>query len=139
VALRMCDIEGEARSSKEMLVNNLQYKQRLLQLERHLAARTAQEAERGRGQSGPGVADSGDASLAEEDASESFSEAELDSAVLIQVRDALRRIDDGTFGKCGVDGQPIEAKRLEASPWVPYCLKHQKLFEAAAGRRFPSL
>ena len=121
-----------------MLVNDLQYKQRLLQLERHLAARTAQEAERGRAQSGPGVADAGDASVADEDASESFSEAELDSAVLIQVRDALRRIDDGTFGKCSVDGGPIQAKRLEASPWVPYCLKHQKL-EAAAGPRFPSL
>ena len=120
-------------------MNHLQYKQRLLQLERHLVARTAQEAERGRAQSGPGVADAGDASVADEDASESFSEAELDSAVLIQVRDALRRIDDGTFGKCSVDGQPIEAKRLEASPWVPYCLKHQKLLEAAAGRRFPSL
>lgn len=120
-------------------MTDLQYKQRLLQLERHLTARTAQEAERGRGESGPAVADSGDASVADEDASESFSEAELDSAVLIQVRDALRRIDDGTFGKCGVDGRPIEAKRLQASPWVPYCLKHQKLLEAAAGRRFPSL
>jgi DnaK suppressor protein len=122
-----------------MPVSHLHYKQRLLQLERHLAARTAQEAERGRAQSGPGVADAGDASVADEDASESFSEAELDSTVLTQVRDALRRIEAGTFGKCGVDGRPIAAKRLEASPWVPYCLKHQKLLEAAAGRRFPSL
>ena len=120
-------------------MNHPQYKQRLLQLERHLVARTAQEGERGRAQSGPGVADSGDASVADEDASESFSEAELDSTVLTQVRDALRRIDAGTFGKCGVDGRPREPKRLKASPWVPYCLKHQKLLEAAAGHRFPSL
>ncbi len=116
-----------------------QYKQRLLEIERHLVARTAQDAGRGRARSGPGVADAGDASLADEDASESFSEAELDSMVLTQVRDALRRIEAGTFGKCVVDGRPIAAKRLEASPWVPYCQKHQKLLEAAAGQRFPSL
>jgi DnaK suppressor protein len=122
-----------------MLVNQLQYRQRLLQLEQHLVARTAQETGRGRDQSGPGVADVGDASVADEESSESFSEAELDSTVLTQVRDALRRIDAGTFGNCAVDGQPIEAKRLEASPWVPCCLKHQKLLEAAAGQRFPSL
>jgi DnaK suppressor protein len=122
-----------------MLVNQLQYKQRLLQLERHLVARTAQEAERGREQGGPGVADVGEASVADEEASESFSEAELDSTILTQVRDALKRIDAGTFGTCGVDGGPIEAKRLQASPWVPFCLKHQKLLEAAAGHRFPTL
>jgi RNA polymerase-binding transcription factor DksA len=120
-------------------VDQLQYKERLLQLERHLEARTAQEAGRGRAQGGPGVVDTGDASVADEDTSESFSEAQLYSTVLTQVRDALRRIDARTFGKCLVDGRPIEANRLDASPWVPYCLKHQKLIEAAARLRFPSL
>ena len=120
-------------------MNNARYKQRLLEIEQHLVDRTAQEEKRGREPGGPGVADTGDASVADEEASESFSEAELDSIVLTQVRDALGRIEAGTFGKCGVDGRPIEAKRLEASPWVPYCLRHQKLLEAAAGHRFPSL
>ena len=120
-------------------MNTLPFKQRLLQIERHLTTRMAQTTGLGRAQSGPGVTDSGDASVAGEDASEDFSEAELDSTILSLVRDALRRIDAGTFGQCGVDGGPIGAKRLEASPWVPYCLKHQKLLEAAAGHRFPTL
>jgi DnaK suppressor protein len=51
----------------------------------------------------------------------------------------LKRIDDGTFGQCAVDGGPIEAKRLDAIPWAPYCLKHQTLLEAAARRRMPTL
>ena len=77
--------------------------------------------------------------MADEGTSESFSEAELDATVLQQVRDALRRIDQGTYGRCVVDGAPIEPKRLEALPWTPYCLKHQKLLEAAARPRMPTL
>src|SRR5437660_12251224 len=76
------------------------------------------------------ASDAGDVSMADEAASEAVSEAELDATVLQQVRDALRRIDEGTFGRCVVDGGPIEAKRLEAVPWTPYCLKH---LEAARG------
>jgi len=55
--------------------------------------------------------------------------AETDSAILAQVRAALKRIDAGTFGKCVVDGSPIEEKRLQAVPWTPYCLKHQQELE----------
>jgi len=120
-------------------MEQLQYKRRLLDLERELSARTARETRLGREQSDQGVADVGDAGVAEQDASADFTEAELDSTVLTLVRDALRRIEAGTFGACVIDGQPIEAKRLESSPWVPYCLKHQKLLEAAARHRFPTM
>jgi DnaK suppressor protein len=120
-------------------MNQLEYKRRLLDLERDLAARTARETKLGREQSGQGVADVGDAGVAEEAASADFNEAELDSTVLSLVRDALRRIDAGTFGLCVIDGQPIEAKRLQSSPWVPYCLKHQKMLEAAERHRFPTM
>src|SRR5206468_6203094 len=83
--------------------------------------------------------DVGDSSVADEAASEEFTQAELDSTVLRQVRDALRRIENHEYGKCVVDGGPIDEKRLEALPWTPYCLKHQRLFEAAAQRHFPTL
>ena len=116
-----------------------QYKQRLLELERNLVARTEREMKLGREQSDQGVADVGDAGVAEEDSSADFNEAERDSAVLQQVRDALQRIEAGTFGLCAVDGQPIEAERLEASPWVRHCLKHQALLEASGGHRFPTM
>ena len=116
-----------------------QYKERLLELERDLVARTEREMKLGREQSDQGVADVGDAGVAEEDSSADFNEAERDSAVLQQVRDALQRIEAGTFGMCAVDGQPIEAERLEASPWVRRCLKHQALLEAPGGHRFPTM
>jgi DnaK suppressor protein len=68
-----------------------------------------------------------------------FGVAELDTTVLTQIRDALRRIEDGTFGRCVVDGEPIEPKRLEAVPWTPYCLKHQSELATESQTRTPSL
>ena len=123
-------------------MNVQEYKRRLLELETHLSARATRERERAREQmidSAGDTGDAGDASVADETVSEAFTEAELDATVLQQVRDALRRIDEGTFGRCVVDGGPIEPKRLEAVPWTPYCLKHQQLLEAASQARTPTL
>ncbi len=39
---------------------------------------------------------------------------------------------DGRYGRCLVDGGPIGTKRLDAVPWAPYCIKHQRLLEAAS-------
>jgi RNA polymerase-binding transcription factor len=116
-------------------MNVQQYKRRLLDLEARLSGRTTRARENARAQAQDSPGDAGDASVADEGESEEFTEAELDATVLQQVRDALRRIDDGSFGRCVVDGAPIEEKRLEAVPWTPYCLKHQKLLEAASRPR----
>ena len=74
----------------------------------------------------------GDASIADESESEHFTEPELDATILQQVQAALRRIENGTFGHCLVDGGPIEPQRLDAIPWAPYCVRHQKLLEAGS-------
>ena len=66
-----------------------------------------------------------------------FTESELDATILQQIADALKRIDNGTFGQCAVDGGAIEAKRLDAMPLTPYCVKHQQLREEA-GRQTPA-
>jgi DnaK suppressor protein len=115
------------------------YKHRLLELERSLSQRVSRGRDRARAQVQDSAGDAGDASVADEGESLDFTEAELDDAVLQQVKDALKRIDDGTFGRCVVDGGPIEEKRLEAEPWTPYCLKHQQLLEAAGRPRTPTL
>jgi len=116
-------------------MNVEKYKRRLLDLETGLSGRTTRAHDNARAlvQDSPG--DAGDASVVDEGESEEFTEAELDAAVLQQVRDALQRIEDGTFGRCVVDGKAIEEKRLEAVPWTPYCLKHQTLLEAASRPR----
>jgi DnaK suppressor protein len=123
----------------EAQMNVQEYKRRLLAVETRLATSTARERAQARAQVIDTAADTADASVADEGESEDFTEAELDATVLQQARDALQRIDDGTFGRCVVDGGPIEPARLEAVPWAPLCLKHQKLLEAASQPRTPTL
>ena len=113
-------------------MNVQEYKRRLLALETRLSSRIARERAQARGQVLDTAADTGDASVADEGESEDFTEAELDATALQQVRDALQRIEDGTFGRCVVDGGPIEPTRLEAVPWTPFCLKHQTRLEEAS-------
>jgi len=44
-------------------------------------------------------------------------------AILRQVEIALKKIDDGTYGVCERCGKPIQAARLEAIPYTPYCIE----------------
>jgi DnaK suppressor protein len=45
---------------------------------------------------------------------------------LEDVERALQRIEDGTYGKCAVDGEPISVERLEARPAATMCIEHQR-------------
>jgi len=120
-------------------MNVQRYKQRLIDLEKTLTARIGQETDEGRRAFIDSAHDAGDASVADEVASEEFAEAEQNADVLQNVRDALGRVADGTFGTCIVDGGPIEESRLEAIPWTPYCLKHAQRREVAASPKTPTL
>lgn len=55
--------------------------------------------------------------------------------LLRQVRDALRRIADGSYGVCLHCEEEIKPKRLEAVPWTKYCIRCQ---EAADRQEFES-
>jgi len=120
-------------------MNVQHYKQRLLDLEKALSARVGQETEQGRGEFIDTAHDVGEASVADAIASEDFADAERSADVLQQVRAALDRVANGTYGTCSVDGGPIEEPRLESLPWTPYCLKHAQRLEAAASSRMPTL
>jgi len=80
--------------------------------------------------------------LAEEDLEEAaarVADTELAEAILDEdqklvcnIKEALKRIDEGTYGLCRVCGQPIPAKRLEALPWAELCVKDQQASEKVA-------
>jgi DnaK suppressor protein len=108
------------------------YQQRLIDVEASLLSRTTRDVTTRREQSIGTAADAGDASVADESDSEDFTQAELDATILRQVHDAVRRIENGTYGQCLIDGGPIDPKRLDAVPWAPYCIRHQKLLDAAS-------
>ena len=54
-----------------------------------------------------------------------------DRALLALVDAALKRISEGTFGNCLNCGQEINTKRLEAIPWVRYCITCQELIDGS--------
>lgn len=49
--------------------------------------------------------------------------------MLNQVADAEHRLDQGTYGDCERCGKPINSERLEAFPWVRYCVECQTIVE----------
>ncbi|HEX8986032.1 MAG TPA: TraR/DksA C4-type zinc finger protein [Bryobacteraceae bacterium] len=49
-----------------------------------------------------------------------------ESNLMKNVRAALRRIDDGSFGVCAHCEEDISPKRLAAVPWAPFCIKCQE-------------
>ncbi len=50
-----------------------------------------------------------------------------ESNLLRNVRAALRRIDEGTFGVCLHCEEDISPKRLNAVPWTPFCIQCQEI------------
>lgn len=58
-----------------------------------------------------------------------YSLTDGERTTLVQIDDALARIEMGTYGFCVNCGRPMTEKRLTAVPWAPYCLDCQELFE----------
>lgn len=49
-----------------------------------------------------------------------------ESNLLRNVRSALRRIDDGSFGTCLHCEEDISPRRMAAVPWAPFCIQCQE-------------
>jgi DnaK suppressor protein len=58
-----------------------------------------------------------------------FSISDSERAFLLQIDEALGRLDAGTYGKCAHCGDPIARPRLDAIPWARLCIRCQELFE----------
>ena len=54
------------------------------------------------------------------------------TAELAQIVQALRRLDDGTYGLCEDCGEPVDTRRLRALPATPYCTACQAIHERPA-------
>ena len=66
--------------------------------------------------------------------------------LLFEVQEALRRMDDGTYGVCEESEEPIGYKRLMATPWTRLSIEAQSELEqrrknrprTAGGSAYPS-
>jgi DnaK suppressor protein len=50
-----------------------------------------------------------------------------ETQLLRNVRAALRRIEEGSYGICVHCDEEINPKRLNAVPWTPYCITCQEM------------
>jgi RNA polymerase-binding protein DksA len=55
-----------------------------------------------------------------------YSLEENEARVLAAIDAALKRLDDGTYGRCERCGEQIEAERLEALPWATLCIDDKR-------------
>lgn len=58
-----------------------------------------------------------------------YSLSDGDRTTLLQIDQALARIDEATYGLCSYCSAPMAEKRLMAVPWTPYCLDCKELSE----------
>jgi DnaK suppressor protein len=56
-----------------------------------------------------------------------------DSDLLRNVRAALRRIEEGSFGVCLRCEEDIRPKRLAAVPWTTFCIQCQEIADRSKG------
>ena len=52
--------------------------------------------------------------------------------ILGEIRAALERVEDGTYGVCTTCGKPIATERLEAVPYAARCVDDERAFQSQA-------
>jgi DnaK suppressor protein len=109
-----------------MTIDLQKYRERLLAKEQELLRDMARIETEARESRSADVEDPVDEAISSEAKAAAFHESTLNMQTLQQVRNALRRMEEGDYGTCIDCGKPIEPARLEAVPWTPYCLTDQE-------------
>ena len=71
------------------------------------------------------------ADLGTDNFQQEFSLGLMDSErqLIVEIDDALHRIETGTYGICEGTGKPIPKARLEAQPWARYSVEYARMIE----------
>jgi len=77
----------------------------------------------------PKIDDLADAASQETQRSLSLVSATATHGLLLEIIEAIRRIELGTYGTCQITGEPIALGRLNSIPWARYSLKGQQQME----------
>jgi DnaK suppressor protein len=85
------------------------------------------------GKGGPGTGDSADAAFDASGEELASQLAELEAKELAQVERALRRLKQGTYGKCEACSTKIPITRLNALPYSTLCIGCQREMENEGG------
>ena len=104
-------------------------RERLVQQREELHSMYKEDVKAGQESADVGTEDTVDRANAAYNRELMFSLSDTERQLLFQVEDAIRRLDDKTFGRCANCGNAIGTLRLEAVPWARYCIDCQELAE----------
>jgi DnaK suppressor protein len=105
------------------------YEERLLEQKRLLEQAMLTAVEQGRETATDDTQDVADQAVLSYQKELLFSQGTSGNQQLRLVRQALNRVQEGSFGECVQCGTEIGPKRLEALPWTPYCIDCQEKIE----------
>lgn len=54
---------------------------------------------------------------------------------IMMIDEALRRLEEGTYGTCESCGEAIPIERLEVQPYTPYCVDCKEMLERKESQR----
>ena len=49
--------------------------------------------------------------------------------LLLEIDNAMQRIENNVYGTCEATGKPIPKARLQAQPWARYCVEYTRMLE----------
>jgi DnaK suppressor protein len=105
------------------------FKQKLLAQQELLQSAMRSAVTEGRQASTDDLQDSADQAVQSYQKELIFLQGSKGHSQLAEVRLAMDRLEDGTFGECLQCGETIGEKRLEAVPWTPHCIACQEKIE----------
>jgi len=79
------------------------------------------------------VGDEADAALQSMERELFFELSDNERMMIDAIDSAIRKLDQGTFGRCESCGKKIAPPRLKAMPYARYCVDCQARFETPAG------
>jgi DnaK suppressor protein len=121
-----------------MEVDVAEHKKRLEAEERELLEGMVQHKKEARDSGEREVRDPMDQVVSSEGAEEQFQLATSDWRIIEEIRAALVRIENGTYGICLDCGRRIDAARLDAIPWTRYCADAQDRHDRGPGGELPA-
>jgi len=105
------------------------FRKMLVEKQRQLVEEVGKSALYGKGPEDDSIKDLGDQATTAYTREFLFELGNGDRRLLKEVIEALRKIDEGSFGACERCNEPIADKRLEALPFARYCINCQRAAE----------
>lgn len=134
---RSGDILGNGNGASEPNARWQKYFERLIQMRDELVARRVGLGKPTDSQEETFAVNPADRGTDEYDRGAAFGKFSSDQEVLFEIEEALRRMDDGTYGICEATGAEIPEERLEAVPWTRFARDAEESLERDQQSRKP--